>query len=183
MLKTRRRSAGSYQQAMARFPEARALEFDYAVETAQPRPGDVMVDFPSAGGYLGRYLQARAPGAVYHALEHAPEYRAAGGRVKAGRWDRLPFTNASVDIVLTLAALHHLYPGRMPFYRESRRVLTRGGRLVIADVADGSLCGPLPVGFRASPQSRGSPGPVHARGPRGTCARGGRFRDYPVRDA
>lgn len=138
MLKTRRRSAGSYHEAMIFCPEARRFEFEYPIRLAEPRDGEVMVDFPSAGGYPGPYLLQAAPGAVYHAVEHTPEYAESGLDVSRGTWEALPFETGSVHIVLTLAALHHVYPGRDLFYRESRRILGPGGRLLIADVAEGT---------------------------------------------
>jgi len=138
MLKTRRRSAGSYHEAMTFCPDARKQEFRYPIKLAAPRDREVMVDFPSAGGYPGPYLHQLAPNAVYHAVEHTPEYKHAGLPVIEGTWDSLPFGDRSVDIVLTLAALHHVYPGREMFYRESHRILQPGGRLIIADVAEGT---------------------------------------------
>lgn len=138
MLKTRRRSAGSYHEAMTFCPDARKLELSYPLELATPRGREVVVDFPSAGGYPGPYLHQIAPNAVYHAVEHAPEYKSAGLPVIEGTWDSLPFGDRSVDIVLTLAALHHVYPGREMFYQECHRILQPGGRLIIADVADGT---------------------------------------------
>ena len=138
MLKTRRRSAESYHEAMTFCPDARQLEFRYPIELADPADDEVMVDFPSAGGYPGPYLRQMASNAVYHAVEHAPEYKEAGLPITAGKWDSLPFGDQTVDIVLTLAALHHVYPGRELFYRESHRILRSGGRLIIADVAEGT---------------------------------------------
>lgn len=138
MLKSRRRSAGSYHEAMTFCPDARKLEFSYPMELAAPGDREVMVDFPSAGGYPGPYLHQIAPDAVYHAVEHTPEYKNAGLPVIAGTWDSLPFADHAVDIVLTLAALHHVYPGREMFYRECNRILQPGGRLIIADVAEGT---------------------------------------------
>jgi len=135
---SRRRSAGSYHEAMTLCPAARRFEFEYPVVLAQPENGEVMVDFPSAGAYLRPYLHAIAPAAVYHAVEHSPEYEASGLDVSAGTWQQLNFDDGAVDIVLSLAALHHVYPGRTAFYRECARILGGGGRLVIGDVAEGT---------------------------------------------
>jgi SAM-dependent methyltransferase len=137
-LTSRRRSAGSYHQAMSLCPAARAFELDYPLQLAGPEPGCVLVDFPSAGGYLAGYLEARAPGSSYLAVEHTPEYEAAGLDVSAGTWSSLPFPDQSVDIVVCLAALHHVFPGREVFYQECKRLLRPGGCLVIGDVFDGS---------------------------------------------
>lgn len=137
-LVSRRRSAGTYHQAMTLCPQARRFEFEYPLALAQPRDGDVLVDFPSAGGYIGPYLRALAPRATYYAVEHSPEYAQAGLDVSAGNWRTLHFGDATVDIVLCLAALHHVFPGREMFYRECLRILRGNGRLVIGDVAAGT---------------------------------------------
>ena len=136
---SRRRSAGTYHEAMTLCPEARRFEFEYPVALAQPGHGEVLVDFPSAGAYIKPYLAAAAPSAVYHAVEHVPDYEASGLDVSAGTWQRLHFEDGSVDIVLCLAALHHVYPGRGVFYQECARILGEGGRLVIGDVAEGTI--------------------------------------------
>ncbi|CCQ72930.1 class I SAM-dependent methyltransferase [Magnetospira sp. QH-2] len=138
ILKSRRRSAGTYHQAMTLCPDARRFELQYPVALAAPKEGEVLVDFPSAGAYIAPYLHALAPTAIYHAVEHTPEYEAAGLDVTAGTWQKLNFADGSVDMVLCLAALHHVYPGRPLFYKECNRMFRSGGRLIIGDVAEGT---------------------------------------------
>ena len=138
MPKNTRRSAATYQEAMTALPHARRFEFEYPLALAAPRNGEVVVDFPSGGGYLEPYLHAIAPGASCHAVEHVAGYKASGGEIMEGDWEHLPFEAGSVDIVMTIAALHHVFPGREKFYRECHRVLRPSGRLVIADVAAGT---------------------------------------------
>jgi len=135
-VKSRRRSAGTYHEAMNFCPDARRIEFEYPVALAQPSNDEVMVDFPSAGAYIKPYLNSVAPKAVYYAVEHSPEYKEAGLDVATGTWQRLNFDDDAVDIVLCLAALHHVYPGRLLFYQECSRILGTGGRLIIGDVAE-----------------------------------------------
>jgi SAM-dependent methyltransferase len=138
---SRRRSAGTYHEAMTICPDARRMELQYPVALAQPQNGEVMIDFPSAGGYIKPYLHAVAPGCAYCAVEHSPEYEEAGLDVTTGTWQKLNFDDHSVNIVLCLAALHHVYPGRNLFYQECSRVLGAGGRLIIGDVAEGTNAG------------------------------------------
>lgn len=137
-LESRRRSAGSYHEAMTLCPDARRVELQYPLTLAQPRNTESLVDFPSAGGYLRPYLQAMAPRAKYFAVEHVQGYNEASPDLCEGTWNNLGFDNQSVDIVLCLAALHHVYPQRSLFYDECYRVLGEGGRLVIGDVAEGT---------------------------------------------
>ncbi len=129
-----RRNALPYEQASRASPRARTEEYRRAVELAAPEPGDVVLDLPSGGGYLRPYLPPRT---TYLPAETIFEY-AQEEKLLICDWLRLPLRNGSVDAVISLAALHHLVDGRISFYREMRRVLVPGGRLAIADVAEGS---------------------------------------------
>lgn len=122
---------------MRECPDARDLEFKLPLELARPEAGEVLVDFPGGGGYLDPWLRAICPDTRYRVVEHVPGYEPSGeeGLLK-GDWDQLPFQSGSVDIVLTLAALHHVLGNRAAFYRECHRVLGDRGRLVVADVAE-----------------------------------------------
>lgn len=101
---------------------------------AGPVPGDIILDLPSGGGYLRPYLP---PGTTYLPAETIFEY-AGQEELLICDWLNLPLSNASIDVIISLAALHHLIDGRSTFYREMRRVLAPGGRFAIADVAEGS---------------------------------------------
>lgn len=54
------------------------------------------------------------------------------------RGQRLPFSSASVDVIVSFYSLEHLYPLR-PYIDEMRRVLKPGGSLVGAIPAEGGL--------------------------------------------
>lgn len=55
-------------------------------------------------------------------------------RLLAGCADGLPLADSSVEVVVASLLLHHLAPGvKLAALAEARRVLTPGGRLVIAD--------------------------------------------------
>lgn len=133
-----RRSAASYHEAMSQCPDARKTEFEIPLTLAEVREGEVLVDFPSGGAYLHAHVSALNAGVVYHAVEHVPGYTSRELEISQGDWHRLNFPDGSVDIVFSLAALHHLYPGRPAFYSECRRILRTGGRLVIGDVVEGT---------------------------------------------
>ncbi|OOZ36870.1 class I SAM-dependent methyltransferase [Solemya elarraichensis gill symbiont] len=135
-MKTRRRSAGSYHEAMTLCPNARKAEFLAPLQLALPAKGERLVDFPSGGGYLKGWLERIEPDTHYHAVEQIKGYLDTGTDIEQGDWDHLEFPDTSVDIVLSLVALHHLFPDRSPFYKECHRILNHTGRLVIADVAE-----------------------------------------------
>jgi SAM-dependent methyltransferase len=138
MSEVKRRKASSYELAMRLCPDARELEFLYPLELASPRDGEVIVDFPSAGSYLQPHLAKLCSGATCLAVEHISGYREGEPAILEGDWSRLPFPNRAVNVVLTLAAIHHVLGGRPAFYRECHRVLDEGGRLIIADVEAGT---------------------------------------------
>lgn len=133
-----RRDAKPYQSAMERVPGARAMEFRLPLALADLQPGETLVDCPSGGAYLRPLLAEMAPAARYLPFESKPAYASFVPDLVLGDWLNLPFRDGSVEVVLSIAALHHLLGGRAPFYREAARVLAPGGRLVIADVGEGT---------------------------------------------
>lgn len=134
----KRRSASTYHQAMRLCPQAREFELRWPIELATPRHGEIIVDFPSGGSYLRPYLDAVAPGVILRPVEHITDYFEHDDSILQGSWSRLPFAEGEVDVVVTLAALHHVMVGRPAFYQECHRVLAPGGRLIIGDVEAGT---------------------------------------------
>lgn len=123
---------------MEAVPRAREREFRLPLALAAPRAGEVLVDCPSGGAYLRPLLAEMAQGCRYVPFESKPQYAAFVPDLVLGDWLELPFRDRSVDVLLSIAALHHLLGGRGPFYAGGARVLAPGGRLVIADVAEGT---------------------------------------------
>ncbi len=133
-----RRDGRPYQSAMIEAPRARETEFRLPLELAAPRPGETLVDCPSGGAYLRPVLAALEPACRYIPFESKPDYAAFVPDLVLGDWLAMPFADGAVDILLSIAALHHLLGGRERFYAEGARILVPGGRLVIADVAEGT---------------------------------------------
>lgn len=147
-----------YHEAMTRVPRARDDELGRAVAYAEVRPGHRVCDLPSGAGYLARHLPPRA--FVVH-VETAPVFarlcRAAGGRVLLGGFADVPLRDASVDRVISLAALHHV-DAKARFYAEARRVLVPGGILCVGDVRRGSAVAEFLNGFVDAHNSMGHRG-------------------------
>jgi SAM-dependent methyltransferase len=119
-------------------PRARETEFRLPLALADPRPGETLVDCPSGGAYLRPLLAELAPACRYLPFESKAAYAAFVPDLVLGDWLSLPFRSGALDVLLSIAALHHLLGGRDRFYREGARVLAPGGRLVIADVGEGT---------------------------------------------
>lgn len=144
------RRAAAYERAMARHPEVRRREFQVLVQSLKLRGSETLLDVPSGGAYLRRYL----PGSLtYWAADESVDFHAAcPGRLRAGDLavvapcHQLPFPASKVDVVCSVAGLHHL-PDRAAAYAEWQRMLAPGGRLVIADVATGTHVADFLNGF------------------------------------
>lgn len=144
----------SYHLAMTSLPNVRAEEFRVLVARAELRPGHAIVDLPSGGGYLHRYLPEGVTclhvetSQVFHAAAHHAGQKA----LLASSMGDVPLASGSVDRVLSLAGLHH-ETDRLPLYREAARLLRPGGLLLIAEVAQGSS---ILLAQARSPRARNS---------------------------
>ena len=126
-----------YHQAMEGFPNARAQEFLSVIQEAGIGAGMKVLDVPSGGGYLSRYL----PDASVIGLETSQTFArlaaARGENTLLYEKDRLPIRTGCADRVLSIAGLHHV-EDKCGIFAEMRRVLRPGALMIVADVAEGS---------------------------------------------
>jgi SAM-dependent methyltransferase len=148
-----------YHRAMTLYPDARREEFRLVAQLAQVEHGQIVCDLPSGGGYLNDFLPSTAK--VLHAetSEVFATLCRLNGRsnILLSALDRLPFQRSSVDRVISLAALHHV-ADKPSLFRESYRILRRGGMLCIADVWAGSSVADFLDGFVNDYNSMGHKG-------------------------
>jgi SAM-dependent methyltransferase len=140
--------AHSYEEAMARWPDARKAEFEMALAPLPLAAGSVVCDMPAGGGYLRRHLPA---GVSYVAVEPSEPFFAncpcdeAAMRLQCAL-DEVSLADASVDHVVSVAGLHHV-PELDAVFREMRRLVRPDGWVVVADVNAGSASDDFLNGF------------------------------------
>jgi ubiquinone/menaquinone biosynthesis C-methylase UbiE len=143
------RRAQAHDDAFRLYPDACRMEVTRLLDLAQVQPGEVLLDVPSAGGFLSRYVTV--PDVQLIAVDPSPELHAlCATRVADARlapMHALPLPDASVDVCICLAGLHH-EPDPALVFAEIMRVLKPGkGRAVIAEVESGSAVAQFLNGF------------------------------------
>lgn len=126
----------THSRAFQQYPDACREECANVLQLADLKPGEKLLDAPSASGYLSDYLQV--PKVHVVTLDANPHFvglcKAKG--LDAYLWSakQMPIATASIDAAICLAGLHH-EPSRITVFNEFRRVLKPIGRLAIAEVA------------------------------------------------
>lgn len=133
----------SYDRAMRAHPAARRAEFAQVVRAARLRPGDRVGDVPAGGGYLRAHLPADV---MWLGHEPCASFGAEAAHGDSHGVLPLPWSDASLDRVISLAGVHH-HEDKRPFHREPARVLRPGGLYALSDVASGSPVGRFLDGF------------------------------------
>jgi len=127
-----------YHQAMREYPDARSNEFQSVIREAGIAPGMTVVDVPSGGAYLSRYLDDVELIGLETSQTFAQLANENTRNVLLFDNNRFPLKDASVDRVLSIAGLHHV-ENKCALFAEMRRILKPGGRIVVADVAGDSV--------------------------------------------
>jgi len=136
----------SYNSACDKFPEARHFERQALIDFMDLRSDLHIVDAPAGGGYLADGIRENGDSCLtISCIEPAANF---GKRIHPSfavinsPIDDIPLANNSIDLVASLAGLHHIQD-RTTVFNEWARLLKSGGQIAVADVASGS--GPLPA--------------------------------------
>jgi len=120
-----------YHSAMKLIPSARDYEFNSLLNQVNIEDGMTIVDIPSGGNYLSKYLKNKV---TVIPLETSEVFSKLGNS-QVCEWSLLPLEDNTVDIIFCCAAFHHVQENdRKTFIKEAQRALKTNGKLVIADV-------------------------------------------------
>ncbi|WP_426572455.1 class I SAM-dependent methyltransferase [Aquihabitans sp. McL0605] len=127
-----------YDAAMRRWPTVRAEELSFALGLVEPRPGEVLVDIPSGGGYLAEHVAA---GVHVRAVDASPVFlecsRERGLQPIESDLTGAALAEGEADVVVSVAGMHHT-DDHLELFTAWHRLLRPGGRLAAVDVISGS---------------------------------------------
>lgn len=134
---------------MQAHPAARDEEFRTAIAWCTFRPAARVLDVPSGAGYLTRHLDRRDMSLL--CVDPSAAFSTLGRQIVPGssvqaEARHLPLADASTDVIISLAGLHH-ENDRHPLFMEWRRVIRPDGQLLIAEVETGSAVAAFLDGF------------------------------------
>lgn len=124
----------SYDVAMRRFPDARKNEFTRLFDGVEREQLKTVLDIPSGGGYLGRYLPKNLEILAY---DSSHSFMTDNRSVRFISLEALDLPANIADLAISLAATHHI-ENKQDFFDSVLRSLKPGGRYCIADVLGGS---------------------------------------------
>jgi SAM-dependent methyltransferase len=131
-----------YHSAMQLFPATRDLEFLRAFDQFDTTTVRTVLDIPSGGSYLQKFF----PAAKLSAIDFAEGFHNPGSAVKILDIDSFEVPEASYDLAVTLAALHHI-ENRQEFARKVFFSVKSRGYYCIADVVEHSRIAAFLDGF------------------------------------
>ena len=137
---------------MRRFPDARNREFEQLLAGLEAADLARVYDIPAGGGYLRRFIAPQADLVEFEPSSHFGSDRA--------RWvdlEQLDLEPASADLVVSLAALHHV-ANKAEFFETCLNALKRGGWFCVGDPPAGSRIARFLDGFVGAHNGTGHAG-------------------------
>lgn len=124
--------ANDYHFAMQQYPSARSNEFSNLISTVDFSNINEVLDIPSGGGYLRKFLPN-------HVNITSTDFSEGflGDNIKLVSPEKLPFESNTFDAVFSLSGMHHLKDVPQ-FVEECLRIIKNDGNFIFADVKKGT---------------------------------------------
>lgn len=129
----------SYNQATNKYPNARHFERQALLDLLRVQGQDQfhIVDAPSGGGYFSYGAREQfGPSVSITCIEPVASFSQESARLFSvinSSIDQIPLVDNSVDVIASLAGLHHI-ENRVRVFSEWARLLKPGGQIAVADV-------------------------------------------------
>lgn len=120
--------ANDYHYAMQKYPDVRAYEFESLISSTNLSNIKNVLDIPSGGGYLKKYLPKNIE---LISADFSEGFT--NENIQLANPTQFTYPDNSFDLVLSLSGLHHL--NDVPkFVNECLRVLKQNGSFIFSDV-------------------------------------------------
>jgi len=120
--------ANDYHYAMQKFPDVRSYEFESLISTIDFSIIKTVLDIPSGGGYLKKYLPKNIE---LISADFSEGFT--NENIQLANPTQFSYSSNSFDLVLSLSGLHHL--NDVPkFVHECLRTLKENGSFIFSDV-------------------------------------------------
>lgn len=120
--------ANDYHWAMQKYPDVRSYEFESLISSTDFSSINKVLDIPSGGGYLKKYL---AKNIELISADFSEGFT--NERIQLASPTNFPYSDNSFDLVLSLSGMHHL--NDVPkFVNECLRVLKENSSFIFSDV-------------------------------------------------
>jgi SAM-dependent methyltransferase len=144
----------AYAEAMERYPHARDEEFRGLFRHVDLAAVRTVADVPSGSGYLATWLP---PGVALDAYDPTVAFRSHGTDVHPVSLEAPVLARHDYDLVVCLAALHHV-ADKAGFFAAVAEHVRPGGQVVLADIAASSKLVPFLDGFIGAHNGTGHQG-------------------------
>jgi SAM-dependent methyltransferase len=120
--------ANDYHWAMQKYPDVRSYEFESLISTIDFSSIEKVLDIPSGGGYLKKYLPENIE---LISVDFSEGFT--NENIQLTNPTQLSYSDNLFDLVLSLSGLHHL--NDVPkFVHECLRILKDNGSFIFSDV-------------------------------------------------
>lgn len=134
-----------YKEALKEYPESRLDDIKVMKKFLNPKKGEIILEVGAGSGFFSNVISGLigdkgilfVSDPSHEQLEEVKELGKKNIKIIQQGADNLLLSEDSMDAIWSFGAMHHVFEKEKSF-RNFKRVLKKGGRIVIADVFSGS---------------------------------------------